>query len=73
MTARDWLQIRGELDDLLPGDAERPKTRDVSEVQPPHVRSFSEDVLMRHVADALRGSEIGPLGGNAPKPRPRPR
>lgn len=73
VTARDWLQIRGELDELLPGDAERPETSEVSEAQLPRVPSFSEDALMRHVADALRGSEIGSLSGDTPRARPRPR
>ena len=64
MISRDWLQVKTELEELRSGDAERHDERHVDDRQPRRAPRNSDDALMKHIADALRGGEIGQYGGN---------
>lgn len=62
MISRDWLQVKTELEKLRAADAKHQDKRRTDD-QPRGAQNISEDALMRHIADALRGNEIGPYGG----------
>lgn len=64
MISRDWLQVKTELEELRSADAERQDERHVDDRQSRRAARNSDDALMKHIADALRGGEIGQYGGN---------
>ncbi|MGX5734871.1 hypothetical protein [Bosea thiooxidans] len=64
MISRDWLQVKSELEELRSGGAERQGKRQADDKQPRRTQTISDDALMRHIADALRGSEIDPCRGD---------
>lgn len=58
VNARDWMQIKTELDDLRPADAERPQAPATDQDDPPVRPQKNEDSILRHIADALRREEV---------------
>jgi len=62
--SRDWLQVKTELEELRSDDAERQDERQADDQQPRRAPRNSDDALMKHIADALRGGDIGQYGGN---------
>ena len=53
MTGRDWKQIEAELDDLKPGGSDKDCQPPEQPLQPT-VGRMNEEVILKHIADALR-------------------
>ncbi len=57
MQARDWLQIKSELDVLRPGADAGMSAAAIDQNSAPIGRPKAEDALLKHIADALRPDE----------------